>query len=321
MKTEKSVPKEVKTFLVTGVAGFIGAALVRKLLLEGHRVVGVDNLSTGNLVNVPREVTFIEGDAHEARTINQLYAWEFDGLFHIAGQSAGEVSFDNPTYDLQSNCQSTLLLLELARRTHCKTFIYASTMAVYGDPEDPSSPVNETSRVFPKSFYAVGKVASESYMRIYSEVYGLNCTALRLFNVYGPGQNMNNPRQGMVSIFLAAALAGGQVLVKGSGERFRDQVFIDDAVDAFELAFESASAFNAFNIATGKKTSVNDVLGLLKKNGFTNPVSFSGKTLGDQVGIYGDSQKFREKTGWEAKISFEEGFQEMVNYCVAKKRA
>lgn len=307
-----------KRILVTGVAGFIGSAVARRLLSEGYEVVGVDNLSTGFLSNVPECAYFIKGNIHDINCIEKLYSWNFETVYHIAGQSSGEISFSDPLYDLKTNVQSTLLLLDLARRMNCKAFVYASSMSVYGEPADANIAVTEDSATLPKSFYAIGKLASENYMRIYSENYGLNCTALRLFNVYGPGQNMENLKQGMVSIFLSYALKGKTIIVKGSGDRFRDQVYVDDVSEAFLLAatklrrFERS--FQVYNISTGEKTTVDNVLDEIKKNGFNNVVEFVEGTPGDQLGIFGNSSKFREDTGWLPTRNFSDGFREMVEY-------
>ena len=194
----------MNTYLVTGAAGFIGSFVARALLEQGHQVVTIDNLSTGKREVVPEGCIFIEGDDFDEAVIKQLDAYRFDAIIHIAGQSSGEISFEKPVYDLQTNAQSTLMLLNYARNTGCKDFIFASSMATYGDKEDPL--VSEETLATPKSFYAVGKLASENYMRIYSQMFGIKCTALRFFNVFGAGQNMDNLKQGMASIYLALAL-------------------------------------------------------------------------------------------------------------------
>lgn len=304
--------------LVTGVAGLIGSAVARRLLIEGKEVVGVDNLSTGFISNVPESAHFIKGNIHDVNCIEKLYSWSFDTIYHIAGQSSGEISFSNPQYDLQTNVQSTLLLLDLAHCMKCRSFVYASSMSVYGEPEDAHIPVTEDALTSPKSFYAIGKLASENYLKIYSDNYGLTCTALRLFNVYGPGQNMQNLKQGMVSIFLSYALQGKTIIVKGSENRFRDQVHIDDAVDAFLRFLEPhqtfENRFHIYNVATGRKTTVYDVLNEIKKQKLKSDVEFLEATPGDQFGIFGDSSKLKEDTGWAPTKKFSDGFREMVDY-------
>ena len=181
----------MKTYLVTGAAGFIGAAVAKRLIGEGNKVVTIDNLSTGKRDVIPEDCIFIEGNDFDSGIIDRLYTYRFDCIVHIAGQSSGEISFEAPIYDLQTNAQSTLMLLDYARKTGCKEFVYASSMSVYGDHENPL--VSEETSAVPKSFYAVGKLSSENYMRIYSDTYGIRCTALRFFNVYGVGQNKGWP--------------------------------------------------------------------------------------------------------------------------------
>ena len=169
-------------YLVTGAAGFIGAAIAARLIERGETCTTIDNLFTGTKEHVPEGCRFIEGDVSDPKVISSLKGEKFDAIIHMAGQSSGEVSFDDPVYDLHTNTQSTLLLLKLAKDIGCKKFIYASSMSTYGDHNPPEC--GENTYTEPKSFYAVGKLASENYMRIYSQ-FGIACTALRFFNVYG----------------------------------------------------------------------------------------------------------------------------------------
>jgi UDP-glucose 4-epimerase len=249
-------------YLVTGGAGFIGSALAHCLIENGNIVTIIDNLSTGFKENIPDNAIFIEGDCQDYKIYESLDE-KFDAIYHIAGQSSGEISFDDPVYDLQTNTQSTLLLLNYAVKTGCKRFLYASSMSVYGD--HPDIPISEDKSCDPKSFYGVGKIASEHYLRIYKE-FGVQSTALRLFNVYGPGQNMENMRQGMVSIFLAMAINDKTIDVKGNTKRFRDFIYIDDVVDAFVECENNSNTFNnVYNVATGVKTTVESLLIKLTK--------------------------------------------------------
>jgi UDP-glucose 4-epimerase len=307
----------MKNYLVTGAAGFIGSAVAKELVNAGHKVYAIDNLSTGHEANIPEGVHFIKGDVQDPESLDKIGDLQMDAIFHIAGQSSGEVSFEDPVYDLQTNTQSTLLLLNYAKRTACPNFIYASTMSVYGDQD--ILPVKEEFSPNPKSFYAVGKLASEHYLKIFSK-FGVNCTAIRLFNVYGPGQNMDNLKQGMISIFLAQALNEGKIIVKGSTDRFRDFVFIEDVVSAFLKAMEnSKEGFQTVNIASGIQTTVAQVLECIQ-NDFENAleISIQGGTQGDQFGIYGDNAAAKQVLNWEPQIDFKEGMQRMFNW--AKKK-
>ncbi len=301
-------------YLVTGVAGFIGAAVAKALLEQGHEVVGVDNLSTGYLENVPSGAAFYQADCQDARLYaDQLPRHKYDAIFHIAGQSSGEISFDDPVYDLRTNAESTLHLLKFALAVGCSRFIYASTMSVYG--VKPDRPVREDEELKPQSFYGVGKLASEHYLRLY-EQYGIRSTALRLFNVYGPGQNMANLRQGMVSIFMAMMLTDNQVLVKGSPERYRDFVYIDDVVRAFLLCLtRNGCEGKCINIGGSGKITVAGLLqsmAALHESGHGKAkIEFSGNTPGDLMGIYADQTLAHNVLGYSPEVSFEDGLARM----------
>lgn len=308
-------------YLVTGAAGFIGAALAKRLVSEGNNVVTVDNLSTGYVENIPDGVTFIKGDTYDTETINQLKEYKFDAIFHIAGQSGGVTCWDNPLYDMNSNITATLLLLEYAKDTGCKTFVYASSMSVYGD-ENPC-PVREGDELKPKTFYAVGKIASEQYMRIYSQEYGIKCTALRFNNTYGPGQNMANLRQGMVSIYLAYALKDRHIPVMGAKNRFRDFVYIDDQVEACILAAngKERELFNVYTTATNRKTTCEQLVEMIRRNlPFDITVKYEGSTKGDQFGIYCSYEKIYNALGWEPKVKLEDGLKIMIDWAMNSKK-
>lgn len=303
------------TYLVTGAAGFIGAAVAKRLLKEGNEVVVIDNLSTGYFENIPFGTVPIIGNTFDKEVINVLTNYKFDAIFHIAGQSGGITSYDNPVYDMQSNIESTLRLLEYAKNYGCKKFIYASSMSVYGD-ENPC-PVVENSEKSPKTFYAVGKIASEQYMKMYAE-YGIQSIALRLNNTYGPGQNMNNLRQGMVSIFIAQAIKDHKIHAMGNKERFRDFVYIDDVVDAFLKARKDiGKSFEVYNVATNKKTTVDTLVEQIRSNlPFEIAVKHEGSTPGDQFGIYCDFNKIKEELGWQPKVMLDEGLDIMINWAL-----
>ena len=300
-------------FLVTGSAGFIGSALARKLVSDGHNVVSIDNLSTGFRKSIPKGVDFIEGDCQDESIIKKLNSYKFDAIFHIAGQSSGEISYEYPIYDLQSNTQSTLLLLEYALKTKCKKFIYASTMSVYG--EQPDIPVVEEVSASPKSFYAVGKLASEYYLEIYSK-YNIDIVALRLFNAYGPGQNMENLKQGMISIFLSQAISNKHILVKGSPERYRDFVFIDDIINSFTIFIgANKPGYQCYNVSTGVRTTVHDLVQkILAYLPYEVTIKYSDPTPGDQFGIYGDSSKIQKEMGWTHQTNLDDGLKKMIEW-------
>ena len=301
-------------YLVTGGAGFIGSALVNKLLKNKSTVTVIDNLSTGYLSNISKQATFIEGDASDELILHRLKDQVFDVILHLAGQSSADISFDDPVYDLNCNVTTTLRLLDYAVRTNCKRFVYASSMSVYGEKPNKEK-YSEQDIVSPKSFYAVGKFASENYMKIYHQQYGIDFTGLRYFNVYGPGQNLNNLRQGMVSIYLKQFIDDlySTVEVKGSTNRFRDLIYIDDVVNITIESINNKNFYNnVINIGTGTKTTIDTILNMLKKLLKSNKeIVFSEGTPGDQFGIYANVEKLQSI--YSTKFtSFDVGLKQII---------
>ena len=298
----------MKNILVTGVAGFIGSKVAARLCAGDYNVFGIDNLSTGFLENIPKDVEFIEGDCAKKETFNSLGKQKFDSILHIAGQSSGEISFEDPIRDLKDNVQSTLNLVEVAKKADCSNFIYASTMSIYG--QKPDQGISETDAEDPISFYAVGKLASERYLKIFSSK-DFNPIILRLFNVYGPGQNLLNLKQGMISIYLAQAINNRKINVKGDKHRFRDFIYIDDVVDIFEhFLFQQKYEYEIFNVCTGKKTSVEQILKYLDDIlPFEFTTNFLNPTPGDQFGIYGDNSKLAKELENHKPIEIREGLK------------
>ncbi|MHB1277552.1 MAG: NAD-dependent epimerase/dehydratase family protein [Bacteroidia bacterium] len=306
----------MKNYLVTGGAGFIGAAVARSLLDDGHRVVILDNLSTGHLENIPEGAEFIRGFCEDQELINTLRNEKFEAIYHIAGQSSGEISYDDPVLDMQANVQSTLVLLKFAVETGCTTFIYASSMSVYGNAE--KLPVSEQTPTFPVSFYAVGKLASEHYLRIF-QTYAIKTVALRLFNVYGEGQNLENLRQGMASIFLAQAIKSGNIIVKGSPERFRDFIHVSEVVQAFRKAEVASVPSGIYNVCRGEKVSVREVLDCINSNLPSEAgINFTEGTPGDQFGIYGNPELFESVFQLKSRMDFKTGMGNMVKWALNK---
>jgi UDP-glucose 4-epimerase len=303
----------MKRYLVTGAAGFVGAAIAKSLLHKGHEVWTIDNLSTGFTENIPDGVVFIEGDCQKDNSIKQLGGKRFDAILHFAGQSSGEISFDDPVYDLRTNTESTLRLINYGLENACKRFIYASSMSVYGSVDD--EPIPESHVKLPLSFYGVGKLASENYLRIYQQK-GLIPTALRFFNIYGPGQNMKNLKQGMVSIYLEQLLRSDKIIVKGALNRFRDFIFIDDCVEITMQIIENEQAYGKiYNIGTGIKTTVEELINrMMNISGIHKPIKTEEGTPGDQNGIYADISLAESDLNFKCRYSLDEGLSLMIQW-------
>ena len=309
--------------LVTGGAGFIGSHLATRLRDEGWAVLVIDNLMSGHRHNVPVGVDFQWLDLTRDDAVLELPKDPVDVVFHLASHVGQEISFDHPLYDFKANGQSTVTLLNWCQRTGTNRMVFASSMNVYGEPV--SLPVSEDAAIKPPSPYAVGKISSEYLCSIY-EHFGIHSTCLRLFNVYGPHQDMSNMLQGMMSIYMAFVARGEPILVKGSMERFRDFVFVTDVVDAFYRCgtLEQAKG-KVYNVATGRKTYVKDVIaGIVKAFGHdpaTYPIIHGQPTRRDQFGIFGSAQKIKDELGWQPSTTLEEGLAQMAAWARDQRAA
>jgi UDP-glucose 4-epimerase len=300
-----------KQILVTGGAGFIGSALTRRLLEKGYEVTVVDNCCNGKEENVPEGVRFLKADLTEESVYREIETFSFDAIFHLASQSSGAKSFEDPVGDMKSHLYITFNLLQLALEKKVSHFMFSSSSTLYGDAK--VFPVSEDHPKNPKTYYSAGKLACEGYIRFFSSL-GLPTTVFRLPNVYGPGQNLENKHQGMVSIYLSYILEGQPVLVRGSKDRFRDFIYIDDVVDGWMRAFENPKAKGkTYNLASGKKSTVEQVLDALKSacGKLDYPIEFEDGTLGDQVGMVVDISKIQNEIGFKPAVDLPTGLKRM----------
>jgi UDP-glucose 4-epimerase len=299
--------------LVTGGAGFIGSHLVNKLIDLDHNVTIVDNFSSGSAHNLNKKSYFIEGDLSDKSTIKKIPN-NINVVFHLAAQVSNEASYKDPSLDLKANVFSTLLLLEWAKTTNVQNFVFTSTMGVYQDSLGYA--VVEDSPKLPRGFYGINKLACEEYIRIFSEE-GMKTNILRLFNVYGPGQNMNDLQQGMLSIYMSFIWREQELEVKGPLERIRDFLFIDDAVEALLLCGFSEKEGATYNISTNRASNIGDTVSLIKeafgvKENY--PTKILARTPRDIDAIYGNYSKILNDLSWQPRVGLEEGIQRMVDW-------
>jgi UDP-glucose 4-epimerase len=301
--------------LVTGAAGFIGSHLAARLIRDGHHVLVVDNLTTGSRRNVPSGADFLKLDLAHPDFAASLPAERFDAVCHLAAQSSGEISGENPLYDVQVNALSTLELSRWAVRQKIPRFLYASSMAVYGNPK--TNPVPESASCEPLSFYGISKWTSEQFLRLATRD-GISSTSFRMFSVYGPGQNMENLKQGMASIFMAYMLKRAEVPVKGSLSRFRDFIYIDDVIDAWTRAVKiPCTPLPVYNLGSGRSTTVAELLVALKAT-LGLPVDYPVQELpgseADQFGLCADIKRSQSDLDWRPRTSLEEGLSAMARW-------
>lgn len=312
--------------LVTGGAGFLGSHIVDGLLAEGHEVTVVDNLSTGKRENLNTKAEFYEMDICNSDLERVFQEGKFDYVDHHAAQIDVRHSVADPVFDARVNILGLLNLLENCRKYSLKGFVIASSGGVvYGEPQ--KLPVPEKYPKGPQSPYGVSKLASEFYLNYYAQVMGLPYITLRYGNVFGPRQDPLG-EAGVIAIFGLKMLKGEIPTIFGNGEQLRDYVYVGDVVQANLRAIEhlqkgfscysaGGCAINnfAYNIGTGKGTSVNELFALLK-----NTICFKGDPLygpertGELKRIYLDISKAREELGWQPEMGLYEGLQLTVNY-------
>lgn len=300
--------------LITGVGGFIASKIANRFILEGYHVTGVDDFSGGKRENVPAGLNLIEGDLSTHETIEKLPK-DCSLILHLAGQSSGEMSFDDPIADLNKNSISTLNLIKFGIDIGVKKLVFASSVSIYGDVGDRHLVESDISN--PSSCYGVSKLAAEGYLRIYSKQ--LPYVNMRMFNVYGPGQDLDNLRQGMVSIYLAQAVRGGIIHVKGSLERFRDYIYIDDVVESWFRASTFEGVENiSLNVGTGVRTNVQQLLDIIKSHLPQTEWYVEGNTLGDQFGHYSDNNLLKKVLQISEFTQLPEGMKKFVSWAKSK---
>lgn len=301
--------------LITGIGGFIGSKIGEKAIEKGYEVIGVDDLSNGNKVNIPSETHFIKLDLSKKENIAKLPT-DIDFILHLAGQSSGDISFDDPILDLEKNTHSTLNLISYGIENKVKKILYASSMSVYGSVQD--KPISEECKTTPLSCYGVGKKSSENYLSIYkNQLPFLN---YRMFNVYGPGQNMSNLRQGMVSIFLSQAVSLNSITVRGSLKRFRDFIYIDDVVECWLKGIELENLRNlTINIGSGKRTEVRFLVDEICSHFKNIDINVKDSTQGDQFGIYSDNKLMKDLFQIKKTTSLQAGIKKFVTWAKNSK--
>ena len=266
--------------LVTGGAGFIGSHLLQLLQgQQGVEAVVYDNLSGGRREHVPKGIRLVEGDVRDAEGLARLFASEgFDSVVHLAAQTMVPYSLSHPEEDCQINLLGLINILECCRKYAVKHIVFSSSAAVYGD--NLNIPLHEEEKPMPTSAYGITKMASEHYLRMYHDLYGLNTTVLRFANVYGERQGAGG-EGGVVSIFCKLLAAGQGVTVFGNGEQTRDFVYAGDIAEALWRGSQ-LEGHHVINISTQKETSVNQLLAAFKQAvGREFPVQYAPIREGD----------------------------------------
>jgi UDP-glucose 4-epimerase len=298
--------------LVTGGAGFVGGALVRRLAAGGARVTVFDDFSTGRPETVPDGATAVEGSMTDPDAVRALVA-EHPWIFHLAARGI-IASTRNPREDFETNAAGTLNLLLAARDCGVERVVYASSASIYGNPR--TLPINEEDGVAALSPYAVSKLTGEQYCLAFYESYGVPAAIVRYSNVYGPGQRLDNPYCGVVTRFFASAAAGRPMQIHGDGQQTRDYTFVDDAIAATVLAGAHPRAEGeVFNVATGIETSVVDLArGIADAVGVAPTVEHVDRRDIDNIRRRAlNIEKIRRMLRWAPQVPLEAGLRRTVD--------
>jgi len=312
-----------KNVLITGGLGFIGSSLARKLVGIGANVTLVDSLIPqygGNMANIADIRDKVEVNISDVRDPHAMYylIQGKDFLFNLAGQTSHMDSMTDPFTDLEINSTSQLSILEAARKHNpAIRIVFASTRQIYGKPQ--YLPVDEKHPIVPVDVNGINKVSGEWYHILYSKIYGIPCTALRLTNTYGPGMRVKDARQTFLGIWVKQLLKGETIKVFGDGLQLRDFNYVDDVVDAFMLAATKDEAVGkVMNLGSSEVINLKDlaekVVGL-QGQGNWELIPFPPERKAIDIGdYYSDYALARECLGWEPRIELDEGLAKTVRY-------
>lgn len=298
--------------LVTGGAGFIASHIVDRLINDGHEVIVVDNLLSGNRNNVNAKAKFYNLDIRNLEMEDLIADERPDVINHHAAQMSVRVSVEDPLLDADINVTGSLRIIDSAKKYGVKKIIYSSSGGtVYGEPE--KLPCEETDVVKPVCQYGVSKLAVEYYLYLYSVNYGLRYTAFRYPNVYGPRQNPEG-EAGVIAIFTKRMLKGDGITINGSGTQERDFVYVDDCVTANMAALDKGDG-QAYNLGSGRGVSVNEIFMRLKSitNYNLDPIYGPAKK-GETWKIFLDARKAERDLDWKPNVEFDDGLRRVVEY-------
>ena len=297
--------------LVTGGAGFIGSWIVDLLIEEGYQVIVVDNLSLGRKANINSLATFYEVDILN-KELDEIIAQELpEIIIHQAALVYIQQSLKDPLADGMVNAMGTLNILNSATRHKVKKIIYASTCAVYGEPQEEV--IKEEHPLQPLSFYGVSKLMGEMYIRLFAEIFNLDYTILRYANVYGPRQEAFG-EGGVIPIFMEQMGKGQTPTIFGDGNQTRDFIYVTDVARANLLAIYKGSR-QVLNIGTGKGTTINHLYSQIAEiMKFGEIAQYSFYRPGDAKHVCLDPSKAKAQLLWEPKFSLNVGLKEAVKF-------
>lgn len=296
--------------LVTGGAGFIGSHLVTALLAQGDDVVILDNFSTGRPENLdhlgaPANLQLIECDIASDPALDSYFAGA-ERVFHLAALADIVPSIQQPEGYHAANVDGTMRVLQAARASGVKRFLYAASSSCYGIPD--TYPTPESTPACPMYPYALTKYVGEQYVMHWCQTYDLPAVSLRLFNVYGPRSRTSGTYGAVFGVFLAQKLANEPFTVVGDGTQTRDFTYVSDVAAAFMAAADSSLTGEIMNVGSGNTYSVNRLVELLG-----GEITYIPTRPGEPNCTFADTTRIRALLDWEPQVSFEQGVQNMID--------
>ena len=293
-------------FLITGAAGFLGSALANRLAREGHQVRGLDDLSTGDPRALSPDVLFTRGDVNDRPKLWTLLQ-EVDCVYHLAARVIVAESVLYPREYSAVNVGGTVSLMEAMRDVGVRRVVFVSSGAVYGDQGE--QPLKESAPPDPRSPYAVSKLSAEYYVRTIGGLWAIETVSLRVFNAYGPGQNLPPSHAPVIPNFIRQAVGGGTLVVHSDGSQTRDYVYVEDVVNAM-VAAATAREINrlVINVGSGEETSVRELAKhVLEVTNSSAEVIYNPRTDPGVSRMCADLTLAREQLGYRPRVSLEEG--------------
>jgi nucleoside-diphosphate-sugar epimerase len=299
--------------LVTGGAGFIGSHLVERLLVLGHSVRVVDNLSTGkpeNLASVLNDIEFVRGDLRDEEVCRRAVRGT-ELVFHVAALPSVPRSLEDPWTSHDCNVNATLRLLIASAEAHVRRIVYSSSSSAYGDTA--ALPKVEATEPLPRSPYAAAKLAGEQYVLAFARAGQAEGVALRYFNVFGPRQDPNSPYAAVIPAFLSAALEGRPAVVFGDGQQTRDFTYVANVVEANILAAAAPAGVangTVVNVGGGQRTSLLRLLELMRDvTGQCLACTYQPRRSGDVRDSMAGLERAQHLIGYHPRVTLEEGLR------------
>lgn len=296
-------------FLITGAAGFLGSALANTLVQGGHAVRAIDDLSTGNADRLSRDVALHVGDVND-RTQLWTLLQDIDCVYHLAAKVVVPESILYPREYNHVNVGGTVTLMEAMRDVGVRRVVFTSSGAIYGN--QPRQPVKEDATPNPQSPYAVSKLSAEYYTHSIGSLWGIETVCLRIFNAYGPFQQLPATHPPVIPYFLKQAFQNATIVIHGDGNQTRDYIYIDDVVEALIYSATAADIDQTtINIGSGRETSVRDLARLVIEISGKHPeIVTNVRNDGGPTRLMADLSLAKEKLNFYPRTSLEIGIQQ-----------